>query len=652
MSHPPSGVARSLRKSSLTVRGDLRRCRPGAARRSHPPRDLRAARSTPELSRRAGPTAAGQPAGRVPTPARAQRRRPGCRPSRRHAPDLPAQPGWSRRPARLPGPHLGRRAHGFSEGRRGGPRRQRTGATMSTQTIPTVWRTITVDAPVERAFRVFTESFNSWWPPEHHIGEAELAEAVLEPREGGRWYERGIDGSECEWGRVLAWEPPHRLVVTWQTNGEWQYDPDPRRASAVSQFWVFTCSRVTLPRRTFSRIDSAVAVQTNGFGSSLCACRYSSIAAISSGTLRNTPRRIALSVRSRNHRSTRFNHDEEVGLKCRWKRGRLASHALTLSWLWVPELSTIRCTARCLGTARSMVRRNRRNSPLRCRGRHWPITLPVSTSSAANSVVRRVEVQPDDIDQLLLEPAVVGQLERLHPVGLQPPRGPDPLHRRRGDPGHGGHRAATPVGVPRRLAVQRQINHLSDLLRRDRRLTAPTLAHLTEVDQPPLREVRPPRQHRRPGHPSQLGDLHIGHPISGQQQHPRPGHHPKRQRLRPGQRVQHLALPVGYFQRVSGTTHEPQATNVQHYLRDTTLAPRIRALFAIGTTLGRRSRARTVDSGRCDADGSGVREPLCLPEISSGQVRRHVRTRAGCRRDDRVGGCRGGRAGRVRDRFG
>jgi hypothetical protein len=56
--------------------------------------------------------------------------------------------------------------------------------------------------------------------------------------------------------------------------------------SAVSQFWLFTCSRVTLPRWTFSRIDSAVAVQTNGFGSSLCTRRYSSIAAISSGTLR------------------------------------------------------------------------------------------------------------------------------------------------------------------------------------------------------------------------------------------------------------------------------------------------------------------------------------------------------------------------------
>jgi uncharacterized protein YndB with AHSA1/START domain len=104
---------------------------------------------------------------------------------------------------------------------------------MSTQTIPAVRRTIKVDAPLERAFRVFTESFNSWWPPEHHIGKADYAEGVLEPREGGRWFERGTDGSECEWGRVLAWEPPHRLVLTWQINGEWQYDPDPARASEV-----------------------------------------------------------------------------------------------------------------------------------------------------------------------------------------------------------------------------------------------------------------------------------------------------------------------------------------------------------------------------------------------------------------------------------
>ena len=102
-----------------------------------------------------------------------------------------------------------------------------------TSTIPAIHATITVSVPIERAFGVFTDSFNTWWPPEYHIGQADIAEAVLEPREGGRWYERGVDGSECEWGRVLAWEPPHRLVVTWQINGHWQYDPDPEHASEI-----------------------------------------------------------------------------------------------------------------------------------------------------------------------------------------------------------------------------------------------------------------------------------------------------------------------------------------------------------------------------------------------------------------------------------
>jgi uncharacterized protein YndB with AHSA1/START domain len=96
----------------------------------------------------------------------------------------------------------------------------------SPSTIPAIRRTITVGVPVERAFRVFTGSIGTWWPAGYHIGRAEFAEAVLQPGEGGRWYERGIDGSECDWGRVLAWEPPHRLVLTWQINGEWQYDPD------------------------------------------------------------------------------------------------------------------------------------------------------------------------------------------------------------------------------------------------------------------------------------------------------------------------------------------------------------------------------------------------------------------------------------------
>jgi uncharacterized protein YndB with AHSA1/START domain len=99
--------------------------------------------------------------------------------------------------------------------------------------IPPLGGTVTVGVPVERAFRAFTDSFNTWWPAQYHIGAADLAEAILEPRQGGRWYERGVDGSECDWGRVLTWEPPHRLVVTWQINGAWQYDPDPDHASEI-----------------------------------------------------------------------------------------------------------------------------------------------------------------------------------------------------------------------------------------------------------------------------------------------------------------------------------------------------------------------------------------------------------------------------------
>jgi len=104
---------------------------------------------------------------------------------------------------------------------------------MSTATIPAIQGKVTVNAPIERAFRIFTESFTTWWPADYHIGQADMAEAIIEPREGGRWYERGVDGSECDWGHVLAWQPPHRLVVTWQINGQWQYDPDPEHASEI-----------------------------------------------------------------------------------------------------------------------------------------------------------------------------------------------------------------------------------------------------------------------------------------------------------------------------------------------------------------------------------------------------------------------------------
>lgn len=93
-------------------------------------------------------------------------------------------------------------------------------------TATAVRHSITVAAPQERAFTTFTQGMSSWWPRSHKIGPAELAEAVIEEREGGRWYERDVDGSECEWGKVLVWEPPTRVVLAWQLSGEWAYDAD------------------------------------------------------------------------------------------------------------------------------------------------------------------------------------------------------------------------------------------------------------------------------------------------------------------------------------------------------------------------------------------------------------------------------------------
>ena len=95
---------------------------------------------------------------------------------------------------------------------------------------------VTVPLSPDQAFALFTEGYNSWWPHQHHLGIADLAEAVLEPRVGGRYYERCVDGSECDWGKVLACDPPHRIVFSWQINAngdDWFLDPDPAHASEI-----------------------------------------------------------------------------------------------------------------------------------------------------------------------------------------------------------------------------------------------------------------------------------------------------------------------------------------------------------------------------------------------------------------------------------
>jgi uncharacterized protein YndB with AHSA1/START domain len=89
-----------------------------------------------------------------------------------------------------------------------------------------VRKVVQVQAPPALAWRVFTEQMSTWWPLAHYkIGKANAVAAVIEPRVGGRWYERGDDGSTCQWGSVLSWEPPTRLVLSWDITADWQYDP-------------------------------------------------------------------------------------------------------------------------------------------------------------------------------------------------------------------------------------------------------------------------------------------------------------------------------------------------------------------------------------------------------------------------------------------
>jgi uncharacterized protein YndB with AHSA1/START domain len=89
-----------------------------------------------------------------------------------------------------------------------------------------VRKSIFVNAPPERAFDIFANGIGRWWPKSHKIGAADLDRPVIEPRTGGRWYELDVDGSECEIGKVAAWEPPSRLLLIWQLTPEFTFDPD------------------------------------------------------------------------------------------------------------------------------------------------------------------------------------------------------------------------------------------------------------------------------------------------------------------------------------------------------------------------------------------------------------------------------------------
>jgi uncharacterized protein YndB with AHSA1/START domain len=128
---------------------------------------------------------------------------------------------------------------------------------MSTQAAETSVQTqIVVEAPIERAFSVFTEDFGSFKPPEHNMLDVEIAETVFEPRVGGHLYDRGVDGSECRWARVLAYEPPDRVVFSWDISPQWQIETDLDKTSEVEVRFISEAperTRVELEHRHLDR---------------------------------------------------------------------------------------------------------------------------------------------------------------------------------------------------------------------------------------------------------------------------------------------------------------------------------------------------------------------------------------------------------------
>jgi uncharacterized protein YndB with AHSA1/START domain len=96
-----------------------------------------------------------------------------------------------------------------------------------------VRREIVVNAPIDKAFAVFTDRFGDFKPPEHNMLQVPIAETVFEPTVGGHIYDVGTDGSECRWARILAYDPPQRVVFSWDIGPTWQVDSDPERSSEV-----------------------------------------------------------------------------------------------------------------------------------------------------------------------------------------------------------------------------------------------------------------------------------------------------------------------------------------------------------------------------------------------------------------------------------
>jgi len=157
---------------------------------------------------------------------------------------------------------------------------------MTQQAATVVRRQIVVDAPIDRAFTVFTERFGDFKPAEHNLLGAPIAETVFEPRAGGHIYDRAVDGSECRWARVLVYEPPERVVFSWDISPQWQIEKDPDNTSEVEVRFIAETTQRTRVELEHRNIDGGQEVATlaptrPGLGSSRRRrCRRRGMAAV------------------------------------------------------------------------------------------------------------------------------------------------------------------------------------------------------------------------------------------------------------------------------------------------------------------------------------------------------------------------------------
>ncbi len=123
-----------------------------------------------------------------------------------------------------------------------------------------VRKEVRVRVPIERAFSVFVEQMEVWWPATHHIGKTAFEAIFVEPRVGGRWYEKDAAGKQTEWGKVLAWDPPHGVTLSWHVGPghdqpDWVCDPDPAKASEVAIRFTAEGAETTLVQLEHSKLE-------------------------------------------------------------------------------------------------------------------------------------------------------------------------------------------------------------------------------------------------------------------------------------------------------------------------------------------------------------------------------------------------------------